>query len=525
MADKEIKGKAPVVVKNQYIQVPALPSYSGYTLHGASADPDLGWAVLSSAPRWDIDMALPGLRARARDLYISSTLVSSEIMTRTAGTVGAGLRLDAKPDALTLGLDAATAASYDRAIERAWNAWARRAGVDGASLNEIMQLIELSCLCSGDVFVNVRIERGRMALELIEGDRVDTPSVMLDDERVVAGIRYGSTGKPIAYYVNARPQYELGGLVYYTRHRAFVPGYYDTITAEYVPPAGGVLHAHMPYERPGQARGIPSASKVLIDAKTSDRYKTAEVDAAAVAASAALLITHPAEDMTAAIDQLDSFSMTTAEAQGEAAQAKRPQEIEHKHPALQLKPGAVFHLEPGADVRSFNTGRPNANFGAFCDALDERISSALGLPCEVVLKRYNTAYSASRAARLDADQTYRLDRARLIEQVLAPIYRAWLDLNAARLGLTGYYADWTIREAWRRADFLGEALPSIDPEKEVNAAVTAINAGLSTRAREARLLNGMDEDTVIRVLAEEEAQMRAAGLVKDQNGRPITEEG
>ena len=509
-------------VTNKFVQVPAFPSYSGYTLHGASIDPDLRWEVLSSSPRWDIDAALPGLRARARDLFISSALVSAAIQTRTAGTVGAGLRLDAQPDAATLGMDAETAGIYDRRIESAWNAWARRCGADGASLAEITQAIETACLCSGDIFVDVRIERsGRMTLALIEGDRVDSPSSMLDDAAVCAGVRFNSDGKPIAYYVSDEPQYMPGGLAYYTRRRAFVPGYYDTLDARYILPAGGILHAHLPFERPGQARGIPAASKVLIDAKTCDRYKTAEVDAAAVAASAALLITHPAEDITAAVDMADSFSDV-----GNAGDmmARGADAVEKIHPPISLKPGAVFHLEPGADVRSFSTARPNANFAPFCDAFDARICSALGLPAEVVQRKYDASYSASRAARLDADQTYRLDRARIVEQVLQPVYRAWLDLNAARLELSGYYDSWEAREAWRHADFLGESLPSIDPEKEVRAAIAAIGAGLSTRAREARLLTGMDTGTIIRVLAQEEAEMRAAGLVKDQNGNPISME-
>ena len=526
LAAKQTKpaAKTAVTIRNQFVQMPAFPSYSGYTLHGASIDPDLCWQVLSSAPRWDIDEALPGLRARARDLFISSALASAALQTRTAGTVGAGLRLDAQPDAQTLELDAATAARYDHRIEAAWNSWAERCGADGASLNEIMQAVEMACLQSGDVFVDVRIDqRGRMTLALIEGDRVDSPSTMLADANVCAGVRFNADGKPIAYYVNDLPQFTPGGLFYYTRRRAFVPGYYDTLEARYILPAGGILHAHMPFERPGQARGIPAASKVLLDAKTLDRYKTAEVDAANVAASAALLITHPAEAITAELDAMDSFSAPIDPPCASDGNAPATASVEKIHPALTLKPGAVLHLEPGADVRSFNTGRPNANFSEFCDAYDARICAALGEPLEIVQKKYDSSYSASRAARLDAAQTHSLDRARLIEQVLWPVYRAWLDLNAARLELDGYYSAATIRTAWRQCDFLGEALPSIDPEKEVRAAIAAIGAGLSTRAREARLLTGMDTGTIIRVLADEEQQMRTAGLIKDQNGRPIIE--
>lgn len=500
-------------VRNYYVNLPPV-GISGYPIHGATDDKDLAWLCTTGSPRTDIDDAMPRLRARARDLFISSTLNSAAVTTRAAGAVGAGLRLDAQPDAQTLALDAAAADLYDRRIEAAWERWTERAGVDGRSLDEITQQIALACLMSGDCFVDVLISGQSMRLAVIESDRVETPTIMQADPRVIHGVHTNAAGRPIAYYVADAYAYDMPQLIEYTRKRAFGGGYYDTGEGRWVAPVGGILHAHMPFERPGQRRGIPAASRVLIDSKTLDRYKTAEVDAAAVAANAAMLITHPAEDITAEVDIADSFTATQPEGHTEP-----PAEVQH--PGYVLKPGSVYHLEPGADVRSFKTDRPNTAFSAFCDAYDARICAAMGLPAEVVQRRYDSSYSASRAARLDADMTYRLDRARIISQVLRPIYRAWLDLNADRLGLDGYYLDATRRFAWQKADFLGESVPSIDPEKEVNAAIAAIEAGLSTRAREARLLNGMDTGTVIRVLASEEAQLRAAGLVKDQNGNPI----
>ena len=502
-------------IRNFYVNLPPI-GISGYPIHGATDDKDLAWLCTTGSPRTDIDDAMPRLRARARDLFVSSTLNSATLQTRAAGAVGAGLRLDAQPDAQALALDAATADAYDRRIEAAWERWAERAGIDGRSLDEIVQQVALACLMSGDVFVDVLINGGSMRLDVIESDRVETPISLAADDRVIHGVHLNAAGRPIAYYVADAYAYDAPQLVEYTRRRAFGGGYYDTGEGVWVMPVGGVLHAHMPFERPGQRRGIPAASRVLIDSKTLDRYKTAEVDAAAVAANAAMLITHPAEDMTADVDIADSFGPIDA---GKDA-GKGCADVQH--PGYVLKPGSVYHLEPGADVCSFKTDRPNTAFSAFCDAYDARICAAMGLPAEVVQRRYDSSYSASRAARLDADMTYRLDRARIVSQVLRPIYRAWLDLNADRLALDGYYSDAARRFAWQRAEFLGESVPSIDPEKEVKAAIAAIDAGLSTRAREARLLNGMDTGTVIRVLATEEAQMRAAGLVKDQNGNPIT---
>lgn len=504
------KAKANRQIQNFYINLPPLWP-SGYDAHGATEDKDLNWLCVTGSPRTDIDDALPRLRARSRDLFIASSLVSACLMTRTAGAVGAGLRLDAQPDAALLGMTADEADAADRRIEAAWARWCDSAGADGQTLAELTQQAELSCLMSGDVFADVRIEGGRMTVALVESDRIETPTIYDTDPRVCHGVRVNADGRPIAYYVADRMAYDNPQIAEYTRRRAFGAGYYDTRRAVWVDPAGGILHLHLPFERPGQTRGIPAASRVLIDAKIEDRYKTAEVAAADVAANAALLITHPAEDLTAEIDAMDSFTGTVGGATGTEGGAPVPVE-QHEHPGYTLRPGSVFHLEPGADVRSFQTNRPNTAFAAFCDAFDARICAAMGLPAEVVQRRYESSYSASRAARLDADMTYRLDRARIISQFLRPVYVAWLDLNADRLGLSGYYRDATRRFAWRKADFIGEAVPSIDPEKEVRAAIAAIGAGLSTRAREARLLNGMDTETIFRVLASENAALKAAGI-------------
>lgn len=122
---------------------------------------------------------------------------------------------------------------------------------------------------------------------------------------------------------------------------------------------------------------------------------------------------------------------------------------------------------------------------------------------------------------LDADRSYAIDRALLIRQCVRPVYNAWLDANADRLGLDGYYTDPERRSAWRGADWLGEKLPSIDPTKEVDAAIKRVGACLSTLARESQELTGSDINANIRQRGFEETMMRKYDLIKDQNGVPI----
>ena len=58
--------------------------------------------------------------------------------------------------------------------------------------------------------------------------------------------------------------------------------------------------------------------------------------------------------------------------------------------------------------------------------------------------------------------------------------------------LPGYFENPLKRKAYLSAEWYGQAQGQIDPLKEVKASVMKIEYGLSTGAREARLLNGSD---------------------------------
>lgn len=501
-------------------------SWTGYARHGANDEelPLSSWRSVAASPRDDIDKNLDKLRARSRDLYMSSSFLSSILLARRDGVVGRGLHLDASIDAERLGISAESAAEYEHKIESAFVRWSRNAGVDGESFDELVSLAYFSALLSGDCLVLVEISpSGSPRLSIIEGDLVRTPPEKSTDPRILCGVEFSARGRRIAYHCATSYEYNSDGFpVYYARKPLFMAGFNDGNTGAFLPSRGGAIHVHTAFERPGQTRGLPLCSRVLGDMKQLDRYIKAELDASVVAAKPTVFIEHPAIETEAAADVLDEYGDSELCAAGAPSAAPL---TDTAMPPIELGNGAILDLESGAKAQGFNPGRPNQAFSGFVDAMQAQIASALGLPVEVATKKFSSSYSASRAVLLDADRTYSIDRALLIRQLVRPVYNAWLDSAAGSLGLTGYYTDPELRSAWRGAEWLGEKLPSIDPTKEVDAAVKRVGACLSTLSRECQELTGTDINANIRQRGFEESMMRKFDLIKDQNGIPISLSG
>jgi lambda family phage portal protein len=495
-------------------------SWVGYARHGASMEslPLDSWFTFPASPRDDCDKNQFLLRLRSRDLYMSSSFVGAILHAKREGVIGRGLELDAKIDAEALGLDLDEATAIERRIEAAFARWARNVGTDGESLNTILRTAYFAAILSGDCVADIYCdpETRTLRVSIVEGDCLVTPPEENGNENVRSGIELGPNGRAVAYWLATGFLYNSDGFpVRYYRRRKFMAGFNSLAGGNFLFPRSGALFIHTPFERPGQLRGLPILARVIEDAKQLDRYMRAELDAAVVASKPALFRTHPAVEAQAEVDMLDSFGVAPGPSVSETAEPPQHE------PPINYGNGLMIDLWDGADMKAFNPGRPNQAYSQFVDHKFAEISANLGISAEVALKRWNASYSASRAALLDAQQGYEIDRALFVDQFLRPLYNAWLDLHADELGLTGYYTDPARRSAWRCAEWIGEQLPNIDPTKEIDAAAKRVQLCVSTLAREAQVATGTDIAANIRQRGFEEKLMREYGLVKDQNGQPI----
>ena len=110
---------------------------------------------------------------------------------------------------------------------------------------------------------------------------------------------------------------------------------------------------------------------------------------------------------------------------------------------MKLAPGMAVMLNPGEDIETANPGRPNPNFDPFVTAILKEVGAALQLPLEILMKHFQSSYSASRAALLEAWKEFKSARTRFGMGFCQPIYMSWLDEAVAigRIDAPGYFTD------------------------------------------------------------------------------------
>ena len=103
----------------------------------------------------------------------------------------------------------------------------------------------------------------------------------------------------------------------------------------------------------------------------------------------------------------------------------------------------------------------------------------------------------------------------LVDGFCQPVYEVWLAEAVARgrIKAPGFFSDPLIREAWCGARWIGPVQGSLDPLKEVKAAVIQIQNGLRTHAQVTMETGGGDWDDNVTQLAEENKRLAEAGAI------------
>ena len=128
------------------------------------------------------------------------------------------------------------------------------------------------------------------------------------------------------------------------------------------------------------------------------------------------------------------------------------------------------------------------------------MASSMGIPKEVLIKKYDSNYTAARAALLDFWRTVRVYRTRFNNNFNQPIYEQWLSEAVAtgRINAPGFFDDPAVRQAWCGCVWMGASMGHVDPLKEVNAAEKRIENNITTQEQEASEYNGNDWSANIR---------------------------
>lgn len=511
LIDRAISAISPRWGLNRLRDRTAMALAGGYFGGSARNRPALAnWNPGVSDADGDISPDLVDLRAYSRDLARRSALAGGAINTVVTNVVGTGLACQPAPDAKFLGLSDDETSAWQEAVTREWRMWAESTDCDLTRTQNIYGLQSLAfraALESGDVFgLPTAAGTGRpyrLAVQLVEADRVCNPGRKPDSATLVQGVELAQSGAPIAYHITKTH-----------------PGSRRTAALEWVRvPAFGeqtgrrnVLHL-FDRRRPGQSRGVPYLAAVIEPLKQLARYSEAEISAAVISAAFAVFVKMDAEAFEQMFDSGDNKQRYLDSAM----------KWDGRVPGVDLDaPGKAINLLPGESVEAPALGRPNAAFDPFVMAVLRQVGVGLELPFEVLVKHFQSSYSAARAALLDAWRFFRSRRDWLATYFCQPIYELWLEEAVAigRVRAPGFFADPAYRRAWCAAVWVGDGPGSIDPKKEVDAAKERVDAGISTLAAESILHDGVDWETKHRQRVREVSARRDAGL--EVENKPAT---
>ena len=461
---------------------------TGYGNNGASTTKNsvLGWIAGGGSAEDDIDLHGALLRARARDLHAGGGLARSGVNTLTTSTVGWGIHPKPQVDKEALGLTDDEADAWERNTLREFKLWAENSMCDAERQQNFYGLQELAfrnMLISGDDFALLGMKANARTpymttVHLVEADRVSTPEStggqsasqnLENGGRIVDGVEIDRDGAVVAYhFTNRHPLSDEDETeIEWTRVEA--------VGKETGQPL--VLHI-MTQERPEQRRGIPFVSAQMLAIKQLDRYIDAELAGNLVRSMLTAFIKSDVDNA-----QLNLEDVIPGE-----------EKVTSSDLQYELGPGVIYELPPGKDITTVNPLGANTGFESFVSAMETVIGSGMEIPKEVLVKKYESNYTAARGALLDFWRTVRVHRTRFNWMFNQPIYEAWLAeaVSIGRIEAPGFFDDPATRQAWCGCMWMGASMGHVDPLKEVNAAAQRVALHISTEEQEAAEYNGND---------------------------------
>lgn len=491
----------------------------GYSDAGASATKRSlkGFRASSGSPREDIDWNNYTLRQRARMLYMAAPIATSAIKTNRTNVVGIGLQLNPKINREVLGISAEDAEKWERDVKAEFAIWAKnKRACDATGMNdfyEMQQLALTSWLVSGDVFA-IRKDYGvtkympyGLRIHIIEADRIATPGTFMhsvnytegkaeNGNKIYDGVEVDDNGLVQAYHIRNTYPFQM------TADKT------EWVRVEAVGEKTGlpnVMHL-MNSERPDQYRGVTYLAQVIEPLLQIRRYTESEITAALVESFFTAFI----------ITQGDASENPFNEVgeEGEERASYDPNEYE-------MGPGQINVMNPGEDVKFGEPKRPASGFDAFVKALCTQIGAALEIPRDLLMKEFNSSYSASRAALLEAWKSFKMYRQWFANDFCNPIYKIWLCEAVARgrIKAPGFFSDPKVQEAWLGCEWIGPSQGQLDPVKEITAEILAVQNGFSTNEDSTVKLNGGDWNANMSKLERENE--RKTAILQQNNDETI----
>jgi len=255
------------------------PKKLSKSYEGATTGRRLGsWGVTGAGPNAALTDSLANLRARSRDLARNNPFVANGFRSLSANLIGCGI----SPRWIL------EDAELKEKIQKSWVTWTDEADSDGRCDFYGLQLLVANTLMqSGEALVRLYPRRLQddhsvpLQIQVLEPDfLVEQDQVLKNGNHLKMGIEFNPRGKRIAYHLHQTHPGE-----------SYLVNNNKTIRVL----AQNILHIYR-IDRPGQIRGVPWGSSVLLKLRELDQYEDAELVRKKTAALFAGFITEPAPE-------------------------------------------------------------------------------------------------------------------------------------------------------------------------------------------------------------------------------------
>jgi len=429
---------------------------------------------------------------RSQDVVANDPHASSVIDSMAVNIVGTGLIPQSNPCTKALGWTEEQSKTFQDQAELAFEIWEKEADVRRRlHFWQIQHLSIYSMLMKGEFFRQpVMVDKPNgvfsLALQCVDPARVFTPSDKSSEKTIREGILFDSAGCPVTYHVA-----ETDSL--YTRFSL------DSSSFSKVPAftghRPGMLHGFIQKEDE-QVRGLPVLAPAMKFIKDLSDYLEFELIGAIVASSFPVFI-----ETSDPLGTADGFRKKT-----ESATDDRYQEF---------NPGQVVYGNSNEKPHVLKSDRPGNSFDQFVERILRAVGAAAGMPYEIIAKDFSkTNYSSARAALLEAWRVFGFYQKWLVQSFCQPCWdmlleEAWL---RGMITLPPGSPDWyAARHLYTRASWIPPKKGSVDPVKEITAAILAKNNNILTLAQIAAE-NGGDWETNLEQRGREVAREKEKGV-------------
>lgn len=414
----------------------------------------------------EIRGSLQKLRARCRELERNNDYVRrflSGLESNVLGHAGVGLQMKVtenggRPDILANDM-----------IERAWRDWGRKrnCSVTGQSTwFDVQRLVLRSVARDGDCAVRMVRDGSGFRLQMIEGDRLDLSYNVqrkTGSNEVVMGVELDRFGAPVAYHVLDRHPASVGA-VQAKRERI---------------PADQILHPFIS-DRIAQTRGVPWMVSAMTRLQMLGGYEEAELTSARISASKmGFLVKERAEGYVGDVDDSGQSMM-------------------------EVEPGSIEELPIGTTFQSWNPDHPTGNYAGFVKSCLRGIAAGLGVSYNMIANDLEGVnYSSIRAGLLDEREFYMAVQRWFIDSFMTPVFEGWLETNILNGSLNLPIGK---LDKFNAPQFMPRRWAWVDPERDINAQIKAIDARLKSKRAVISETGGDIEDTLREIVQDEELE-------------------